>query len=87
MTPNQNPLFNGPSKYLDVILGAWGGWDLFQSLLSVLRIIGDRHDGLSISNVATRWVLDHSFVAAVIVGECVRTCTLSMGFVLLIMRW
>ncbi|KAF8313302.1 Aldo/keto reductase [Cantharellus anzutake] len=48
--------------------GAWGGWDLFQSLLCVLRVIGDRHGGLSISNVATRWVLDHPFVAAVIIG-------------------
>jgi len=61
LTPSQR-------KYLDVILGAWGGWKLFQSLLLVLRTIGDRHNGLSISNVATRWVLDHDFVAAVIVG-------------------
>ncbi|KAF9511499.1 hypothetical protein BS47DRAFT_1373008 [Hydnum rufescens UP504] len=61
ITPSQR-------KYLDVILNAWGGWDLFQSLLSVLRMIGDRHGGLSIANVATRWVLDQPFVAAVIVG-------------------
>jgi len=70
--PQPDPYFDAltPSqrKYLDVILGAWGDWSLFQSLLSVLRIIGDRHDGMSISNVATRWVLDHPFVAAVIVG-------------------
>ena len=52
-----------------MILNAWGNWELFQALLSVLRNIGDRHGGLSIANIATRWVLDHHFVGAVIVGE------------------
>ncbi|KAI0071795.1 Aldo/keto reductase [Panus rudis PR-1116 ss-1] len=61
LTPSQR-------KYLDVITNAWGNWDLFQSLLAVLRNIGDRHGGLSIANIATRWVLDHPFVGAVIVG-------------------
>ncbi|KAJ3488951.1 hypothetical protein NLI96_g2502 [Meripilus lineatus] len=61
MTPSQR-------KYLDMILKVWGDWDLFQTLLSTLRLIGDRHGGLSIANVATRWVLDHSFVGAVIIG-------------------
>ncbi|KZS95641.1 Aldo/keto reductase [Sistotremastrum niveocremeum HHB9708] len=61
MTPSQR-------KYLDIILSAWGTWELFQSLLSVLRQIGDRHGGVSIANVATRWVLDHPFVGAVLIG-------------------
>ncbi|KII83693.1 hypothetical protein PLICRDRAFT_46832 [Plicaturopsis crispa FD-325 SS-3] len=62
LTPSQR-------KYLDMIVKAWGDWDLFQSLLKVLRAIGDRHGGLSIANIATRWVLDHqSFVGAVIIG-------------------
>ena len=52
-----------------MILQAWGDWSLFQSLLVVLRGIGDRHGGVSISNVAVRWVLDHPFVGAVIIGE------------------
>jgi len=56
------------SKYLDMIVQAWGTWELFQSLLSVLRTIGDQH-GRSIANVAIRWVLDHPFVGAVIIGE------------------
>ncbi|KAF8315289.1 NADP-dependent oxidoreductase domain-containing protein [Cantharellus anzutake] len=60
ITPSQR-------KYLDVING-WGTWDLFQTLLTSLRTIADRHGGLSIANVATRWVLDHPFVGAVIVG-------------------
>jgi len=61
LTPSQR-------KYLDMILKAWGDWQLFQSLLTVLRDIGDRHGGLSIANIATRWVLDHSFVGAVLIG-------------------
>lgn len=56
-------------QYLDMIIKAWGDWALFQSLLRVLRDIGDRHGGLSIANIATRWVLDHSFVGAVLIGE------------------
>jgi len=55
-------------QYLDMILKAWGNWALFQDLLAVLREIGDRHGGLSIANIATRWALDHSFVGAVIIG-------------------
>ncbi|KAI0365845.1 Aldo/keto reductase [Pilatotrama ljubarskyi] len=55
-------------KYLDVILTAWGTWDLFQRLLRVLRDIADRHQNASIANVAVRWVLEHPFVGAVIVG-------------------
>jgi len=61
LTPSQR-------KYLDVILKAWGSWTLFQTLLAVLRDVGDRHGGASIANVATRWVLDHPFVGAVIIG-------------------
>lgn len=62
MTPSQK-------KYLDIILSAWGTWELFQQLLAVLRRIGDFHGGVSIANVATRWVLDHDFVGAVIIGK------------------
>ncbi|KAF6742552.1 aldo/keto reductase [Ephemerocybe angulata] len=61
LTPSQR-------KYLDMIVKAWGSWDLFQTLLLVLRRIGDKHGGRSISNIATRWVLDHPFVGAVIIG-------------------
>lgn len=58
-----------PFQYLDVIVRAWGTWALFQSLLAVLHEIGSRH-GRSIANIATRWVLDHPFVGAVIIGTC-----------------
>ncbi|KAF4456262.1 hypothetical protein F53441_1556 [Fusarium austroafricanum] len=46
---------------------SWGGWDLFQELLSVLRTIASKHS-VKISNMATRWVLDFPYVGAVIIG-------------------
>ncbi|KAF7291137.1 Aldo-ket-red domain-containing protein [Mycena indigotica] len=55
-------------KYLDIITKAWGSWSLFQELLFVLRTISLRHEGTSVTNIATRWVLDHAVVGAVIVG-------------------
>ena len=44
-----------------------GGWAPFQALLSALSQVADKH-GVSVSNVAGRWVLDHAEVASVIVG-------------------
>lgn len=67
-----------------MILKAWGDWQLFQSLLKVLRDIGIRHGGLSIANIATRWVLDHSFVGAVLIGEIV--VIISLGILDLVLR-
>ena len=57
------------AQYLDMITRAWGSWSLFQELLAVLRTIADKYEGMSIANVATRWVLDHPFVGAVIIGN------------------
>jgi aryl-alcohol dehydrogenase-like predicted oxidoreductase/enamine deaminase RidA (YjgF/YER057c/UK114 family) len=54
------------SKYKRFIDAA-GGWDAFQTVLAAAGAIASKH-GASISNVATRWVLDHPAVAAVIVG-------------------
>ena len=45
----------------------WGGWKLFQELLRTLETIAAKHK-VSISNVATRWVLDFPYVGAVLVG-------------------
>jgi aryl-alcohol dehydrogenase-like predicted oxidoreductase/enamine deaminase RidA (YjgF/YER057c/UK114 family) len=44
-----------------------GGWPPYQNLLSTLARVAEKH-GISVSNVATRWVLDHDAVAAIIVG-------------------
>ncbi len=46
---------------------AMGGWGVFQALLAALSAIAGKH-GVSVSNVATRWVLEHPAVGAVIVG-------------------
>ena len=49
------------------MLDAWGGWGLFQQLLSTLRAVADKHDA-TIANVAVRCILDRPAVAGVIVG-------------------
>jgi len=53
-------------KYKQMI-DAWGGWELFQEMLYVLKQIADKH-GVSIANVAVRAILDRPAVAGVIVG-------------------
>ena len=50
-------------RFVDAI----GGWDVLQTILLALDAIAPKH-GVSIANVATRWVLDQPAVAAVIVG-------------------
>lgn len=54
------------SKYKRFI-DAIGGWPVLQQLLTTLASIARRH-GVSIANIATRWVLEQPAVAAVIVG-------------------
>ncbi len=63
--PAAPPDWSG-AKYLRFIDAA-GGWDAFQTLLRAADAVARRH-GVSIANVATRWVLEHEAVAAVIVG-------------------
>lgn len=53
-------------KYLRFIREA-GGWDPFQAVLRALRRVADRL-GVSIANVACRYVLEHPAVAAVVIG-------------------
>ncbi len=48
-------------------IDAAGGWEVFQNLLATLQVIAVRH-GVTIANVATRWVLDHPAVAAAVIG-------------------
>ena len=63
------------SSYLETVslkkykkmIDAWGGWSLFQELLSTLKQIADKHN-VSISNVAVRYILDKPALAGVIVG-------------------
>ncbi len=50
-------------RFIDVT----GGWDAFQGILRAADAIAKKH-GVSIANVATRWVLEREAVAGVIVG-------------------
>ena len=50
-------------RFIDVA----GGWGAFQGVLEAAHEVAGRH-GVSIANVATRWVLDHPAVAATIIG-------------------
>jgi aryl-alcohol dehydrogenase-like predicted oxidoreductase len=49
------------------MIDAWGGWELFQKLLSTADQVARKH-GVSIANVATRYILDKPAVAGVILG-------------------
>lgn len=62
----QTPLTPSQRKYLDT-LHAWGTWADFQTLLSVLGGVAKKH-GVSVANVAARWVLQQAAVGAVLVG-------------------
>ncbi|KAJ7238269.1 NADP-dependent oxidoreductase domain-containing protein [Mycena haematopus] len=73
--PYSGSLNPSQRKYLDFIIRAWGSWTLFQELLIVLRGIGERHGGASVSNVAMRWVLDHPAVGAILYVGVRLGCT------------
>jgi aryl-alcohol dehydrogenase-like predicted oxidoreductase len=53
-------------KYKKMI-DMWGGWILFQKLLLILEKIAKKH-GVSIANVAMRYILDKPQVAGIIIG-------------------
>jgi hypothetical protein len=50
-------------RFVDAI----GGWSVLQAILYALDGVGRKH-GVSIANVATRWVLEQPAVAGIIVG-------------------
>jgi len=50
-----------------LMIDEFGGWKLFQELLGTLKRIADRHQ-VSITNVATRYILDKPQVGGVIIG-------------------
>lgn len=54
------------TKY-KLIIDDFGGWELFQTLLSTLRRVADRH-GSDIATVASAAMLDRPAVAGVIIG-------------------
>jgi aryl-alcohol dehydrogenase-like predicted oxidoreductase len=67
--PEPNPIsLNTASlrKYKNMI-DAWGNWQLFQELLTVLKAIADSYH-VTIPNVAVRYVLEQKAVAGAIIG-------------------
>lgn len=65
--PTRYQLNTASLRKYQSIIEAWGGWELFQTLLKTLKTIGTKH-GVSLSNVAVRYVLDQPTVAGAIVG-------------------
>ncbi len=65
--PPEPPLENRSLVKYMLIIDEFGGWDLLQKLLRVLRGIADKHQ-TSIAAVATRYVLQKQCVAAAVVG-------------------
>jgi aryl-alcohol dehydrogenase-like predicted oxidoreductase len=63
----QPPFENRSLTKYKLVIDDFGGWDLFQRLLGVLRAIADRR-GTDIATVASRAMLERPQVAAVIVG-------------------
>jgi aryl-alcohol dehydrogenase-like predicted oxidoreductase len=61
------PLPNRSLVKYRLIIEEFGGWDAFQALLRLLDGIARKH-GVSITAVATRWVLGQPHVAGAIVG-------------------
>jgi aryl-alcohol dehydrogenase-like predicted oxidoreductase/enamine deaminase RidA (YjgF/YER057c/UK114 family) len=50
-------------RFIDTV----GGWSVLQKVLAAAKVIAVRH-GVSIANVAARWVLEQEAVGAVIIG-------------------
>lgn len=63
----QEPYTNRSLVKYKLIIDDFGGWDLFQGLLTAMNAIGQKH-GVSLTAVATRWVLDRPAVAGAIIG-------------------
>jgi aryl-alcohol dehydrogenase-like predicted oxidoreductase/enamine deaminase RidA (YjgF/YER057c/UK114 family) len=65
--PDWNRLETWSQMKYGRFIKAAGGWAAFQQVLRRLDEVATKH-GVPIATVATRWVLDHEAVAAVIVG-------------------
>jgi len=65
--PNRAKLNTASLRKYKNMIDAWGSWELFQKLLVVLQKIAQKY-GVTIPNVAVRYVLEQPMVAGVIVG-------------------
>jgi aryl-alcohol dehydrogenase-like predicted oxidoreductase len=65
--PRPGQISNYSESLYSTSIGKAGGWKKFQELLGVLDSIAKKHE-VTIANVASRWVLQHREVAAIIIG-------------------
>ena len=65
--PRSEELTTASLKKYKNMVDTWGGWQLFQELLIVLKQIANKHN-VSIANVAVRYILDKPAVGGVIIG-------------------
>lgn len=67
--PRKEELYTASLQKYKQMIDAWGGWSLFQELLSTLDKIAKSHGpDISIANVASRYILDQPAVAGIIIG-------------------
>lgn len=65
--PNAMSLNTASLRKYKNMINAWGNWQLFQELLTVLKAIADSYH-VTIPNVAVRYVLEQKAVAGAIIG-------------------
>lgn len=65
--PSEGELTTWSQMKYKRFIDAAGGWEKYQNLLKAVKNVGDKH-GVSIANIASRYVLENPNVAAVIVG-------------------
>lgn len=65
--PGRHELTTASLQKYKQMIDVWGGWALFQELLSVMATVAQKYK-VSIANVAVRSILDRPAVAGVIVG-------------------
>ena len=67
LEPSRSALNTASLNKYKQMIDAWGGWSLFQNLLSVLNQIAIEK-GSTIANIAVRYILDQPQVAGTILG-------------------
>ena len=65
--PGDNDLHTWSQMKYKRYIDQAGGWDVFQNLLRAMQQVSEQH-GVSMANVASRFILDQPAVGAVIIG-------------------
>jgi aryl-alcohol dehydrogenase-like predicted oxidoreductase len=65
--PRRDKLTTASLQKYKQMIDLWGGWALFQELLTQLKHIADKYQ-VSIANVGVRYVLEQPAVAGAIIG-------------------